>query len=322
MCCGFVSVMNLREQTDAGLGMFGGSSEKLKMIHTLQEEVQKMRGDITSLQTSMQQAYNWEGNLEAMERRMTESMTRIDGVEKIITASNVRVLIERINQHDSLIKQLEKVNYDKCTRQYLDNEIRFLATLLRREVFDHYEQRPDVVTEMKHGKAKKLPSLEASLILKIEHSKHDASRHCDKIVNATEYRLDNRITELQTNTRDLGGEIIKEIKGLSQRVLQIERGNRAPGRRQILPPLPEGDESNLDKLRVSVDKLRVDSSSLAAWKMLPWQKKTAVPEDTTVLDKIEHMDRNMLNVMHDLENIKTAMGDMDDRLHALEQQKS
>lgn len=302
--------------------MFGNNSEKLKMIHALQEEVQKMRGDITSLQTSMQQAYNWEGNVEAMERRMTESMTRIDGVEKIITASNVRVLIERINQNDTLIKQLEKVNYDKCTRQFLENEIRFFATLLRREVFDHYEEKPDVVTEMKHSKAKKLPSLEASLILKIEHSKWDASRYCDRMVNATEYRLDNRITELQTNTRDLGGEIIKEIKGLSQRVLQIERGNRAPGRRQILPPLPESDESNLDKLRVSVDKLRVDSSSLAAWKTLPWQKKTAVPEDTTVLDKIEHMDQNMLNVMHDLENIKTAMDDMDNRLLALEQQKS
>ena len=293
MGCGFVLEMNLREQTDAGL--FGGkSNEKLLMIQELQARFEAMRVDIASLQTNM---------------------AEMQQAGRTIDQSSVRNLTDRIDRSDVLITQMR---HDSCTRVFLTREIGLFATLLRREVFDHYEDQPDIVKRMDTTKpSKKLPSLEATLMHAIKKSVWDASGASNRNIAASEGRSNTRITDLQHNSYDLGQRIVGGMDSLSSRVLAIENAMRAQ-RPKLLPGAASNVEIRLVELQAAVDKLQADPNVLAAWKVLPWQKKTAVPEDTTVLDKIEHMDRNMLNVMHDLDNIKTAMDSMDDRLHALE----
>ena len=312
-----------RQTAELGVIWGGKGSEKLQMIQALQAEVEGIKRDIAGLHASMLAADQWEEKMHGMQAQMTDSIKEMKRVEKIFNVPFIMDMQETMDTSKQAVARMEASMREKCSRDYMSREIELVSTVLRREIFEFYEQRPNILTATSKTESGKAPkhrprSLEAELRMLIRRSCDDTARALERSHAHTEHRLDDKIDQNQRNVGIAALHLTTAYDYLKGRVTEIEKamGMKAPSKHRMLPAPPAQQE-----LHDAIEKLQAQPpEDLETFKILPWQKRKENPEMQAILDKLDHVDRAVQNMAHDLDLVKSGMTDMDDRLHAMEAQ--
>jgi hypothetical protein len=306
----------MNRQTELGVIWGGKGSEKLQMIQALQGEVEGIKREMAGLQASMQAVNQWEAKMPEMEAQMENGLKEMQRLEKIFNVPFIQNMEDSMEDSRAAVTRMEANMRGKCDRAYVSSEIEFVTRILRREIFEFYEERPSVFvekTKATSGNAPKhrLPSLEAGLKMLIRRSCEDTERKLERSNAFTEHRLDDKIDENNEKVAFAALKLANGYEYLQNRVTEIEKvmGMKAPSRR-MLPAPPAGQE-----LHDAIEKLQArPPEELGAWT----KPSTTLSEFSTLMGMINDTNLLVQKIYYDLDLVKTAMTDMDDRLHSVE----
>jgi hypothetical protein len=307
----------MNRQTELGVIWGGKGSEKLQMIQALQAEVEGIKREIAGLHASILAADQWEAKMHGMQAQMTDSIKEMKRVEKIFNVPFIMDMQETMDTSKQAVARMEASMREKCSRDYMSKEIELVSTVLRREIFEFYEQRPNIVTATSKTESGKAPkhrprSLEAELRMLIRRSCDDTARTLERSHAHTEHRLDDKIDQNQKNVRIAALHLSNSFQYLNGRVTEIEKamGMKAPSKHRMLPAPPAGQE-----LHDAIEKLQAQPpEELGAWT----KPSTTPSEFSTLMGMINDTNLLVQKIYYDLDLVKTAMTDMDDRLHSVE----
>jgi hypothetical protein len=307
----------MKGQTELGVGWGSKSSEKLQMIQALQAEVEGIKREIAALQASMLATDQWETKMHGMQAQMTESIKEMKRVEKIFNVPFIVDMQETMDTSKQAVARMEASMREKCSRDYMSKEIELVSTVLRREIFEFYEQRPNILTATSKTESGKAPkhrprSLEAELRMLIRRSCDDTARALQRSHAHTEHRLDDKIDQNQKNVGIAALHLSNSFQYLNERVTEIEKamGMKAPSKHRMLPAPPAVQE-----LHDAIEKLQAQPPE----ELGAWTKPTTTPSEfSTLMGMINDTNLLVQKIYYDLDLVKTAMTDMDDRLHSVE----
>lgn len=304
----------MNRQTELGVGWGSKGSDKLQMIQALQAEVEGIKREIAGLHARMLAADQWEAKMHGMQAQMTDSIKEMQRLEKRFSTTFILDMQESMEMSKRAVKELRELLPQLCRREFLFGEIKQLALVLRREIFEFYETKPEITKEVVKQKQRP-PSLETDMKLLIRRSCTETQRDVDRYITSEAHRLDDKIDLNSRQFANAAKAISNYLGRLDGRVEEMEKkmGMYTPSRK-MLPAPPAVQE-----LHDAIEKLQAQpSEDLETFKILPWQKRKENPEMQAILDKLDHVDRAVQNMAHDLDLVKSGMTDMDDRLHAME----
>jgi hypothetical protein len=296
----------------AELGMIWGSkgSDKLQMIQALQAEVEGIKRKIAGLHASMLAADQWEAKMHGMQEQMADNIKEMQRLEKRFSTTFILDMQESMEMSKRAVKELRELLPQLCRREFLFGEIKQLALVLRREIFEFYETKPEITKEVVKQKQRP-PSLETDMKLLIRRSCTETQRDVDRYITSEAHRLDDKIDLNSRQFANAAKAISNYLGRLDGRVEEMEKkmGMYTPSRK-MLPAPPAVQE-----LHDAIEKLQAQPPE----ELGAWTKPTTTPSEfSTLMGMINDTNVLVQKIYYDLDLVKSGMTDMDDRLHAME----